>query len=309
MRSPSRSTPRKNTARRRNVTRSSIPAAYGMTAQSYARLSSRRDGSTTLESFEIFPIVSQSSGLSYMLPMTPTKWTGTRTQTLASSFTQSRPLSIEVGWEPAVGTGTAGSVAIGTVWSGARLPNDGDSWSSISRSLAATNGGFICTLWHHMQRKIDCARNLRANGFPMYEVQPDDIPFWILVASTDTTGAVIGYLTVRSVLTLRNPICGSVTPPVTAAGPMSFTHDAEAGTTKLTVNKNLFNNTLAIGQDMLFTFGRNLLNTVSNVLTQVLSTVKGALIAIVNNEYVFAVDSNYATQQALGYVIGRAVNF
>lgn len=308
MRTPSRKTGRKIT-RRKNVSRSSIPAAYGMTTQSYARLSSRRDGSTTLESFEIFPVTSQSAGLSYMLPMTPTKWIGTRTQTLASSFTQSRPLAIEIGWEPAVGTSTAGSVALGTVWSGARLPSESDSWSSISRSLAATNGGFITTLWKHMRRTVDCARNLRANGFPMYEVQPDDIPFWILVASTDTTDTVIGYLTVKSVITLRNPICGSISPPISGAGKMEFTHDAEANTTTMSVNKNYINSEISVGQDILFTFGRNLLNNVPAVLTQILSTVRGSLKAIVGNNYMFNVDSNYATQQALGYIVGRSANF
>ena len=160
-----------------------------------------------------------------------------------------------------------------------------------------------------MSKTVACARNLRSNAFPMYEVQPDDIPFWILVASTDATGEVIGYLTVRTVMTLRNPICGAATPPVTAAGMMSFDHDAEKGTTTLSVIKDAFNNTLAVGQDILFTFGRNLINTSTNILTQVLSVVKGALIQVLENKYVFAVDSNYATQQALGYVIGRAVNF
>lgn len=305
----SRSQRRKPQARAPRVRRSQVPAAFGMNTSSYARLKSGRDGSTTLESFEIFPITSSSSGLSYMIPMTPTKWIGTRTQTLSSTFSQSRPLDCQVGWEPAVSTGTAGSVAIGTVWSGARLPNDGNSWSSLSRVLAATNGGFICTIWDHHHSAISCGRNLRANGFPLYEVQPDDIPFWVCVASSDTSGAVIGYLTIRIRMTLRNPTYGATSPPVTAASMGTFTHDAENNSTTLTVAQGAFNKALSIGQDLLLAFGSNLINTASTVLSQILSPVRASLTEVAGGEYKFKVDSNFATQQALTYVIGIASNF
>ena len=287
--------------------RTRIPVALGYATTNYARLKSAPSGAI-LSSREIFPVIAQKSGLSYALPMTPSKWSGTRTCALAYTYSSHRPLKVRVYWEPAVSTATPGSVAIGTVFAGARLPNDSDSWSSISRSLAASNGGFICTIWDHHSRIVETGRNLRSNQFPLYEVSPDDIPFWICLATSSTEG-MIGYLVVETVFSLKNPLSGSMSQPITGAGQVSISHDESQNTSTMTVNQSFFNKALQIGQDLLFTSASNLKNIAGNVMTSILSPFVGQVKSITSDSYVFNVDNNFATQQALGYVIGMSSNF
>lgn len=287
--------------------RTRIPVALGYATTNYARLKAAPSGAI-LSSREIFPVTAQKAGLSYALPMTPSKWSGTRTCALSYTYASHRPLKVRVYWEPAVSTSTPGSVAIGTVFAGARLPNDSDSWSSISRSLAASNGGFICTIWDHHSRIVETGRNLRANQFPLYEVSPDDIPFWICLATSSTEG-MIGYLVVETVFSLKNPLSGSMSQPITGAGQVSISHDDSQNTSSMTVSQSFFNKALQVGQDLLFTTASNLKNVAGNVMTSILSPFVGQVKSITSDSYVFNVDNNFATQQALGYVIGMSSNF
>lgn len=298
---------KQNRTRRTRTARRGIPVAYGYSNSNYARLQSSPSGAV-LSSREIFPVTATTAGLSYMLPMTPTKWSGTRTCALAYTYASHRPLKVRVYWEPAVSTSTPGSIAIGTVFAGARLPNDTDSWSSVSRSLAATNGGFISTIWDHHSREIVTGTNLRANQFPLYEVSPDDIPFWICLATSATEG-MIGYLVVETVFSLKNPLSGSMSQPITGAGMMDFVHSSEDNTTQIILPQNFFNKLLNVGQDLLFTTGRNLFNTAGGIINSVLSPFVAKLKSVQAATYTFDVDNNFNTQTALGYVIGLSSNF
>lgn len=289
------------------TSRTRIPVAYGYATSNYARLDSAPSGAI-LSCREIFPVIAQSSGLSYALPMTPSKWSGTRTCALSYTYASHRPLKVRVYWEPAVSTATPGSVAVGTVFAGARLPNDSDSWSSISRSLAASNGGFVCTIWDHHSTMISTGRNLRANQFPLYEVSPDDIPFWICLATSATEG-MIGYLVVEAIFSLKNPLSGSMSQPITGAGSVQITHDDSANTSTMTIPQQFFNKALQIGQDFVFTAASNLKNVAGNIMTSILSPFVGQLASSSGSNYVFNVDNNFATQQALGYVVGMSSNF
>lgn len=295
--------------RRNRQRRRAIPVAYSFSARASAMFKQEKDGSTSLTSTEIFPVISQASGLSYMLPMTPTKWANTRTCALAYTYASHRPLSCTVSWEPAVATSTSGSVAIGTVFAGARLPNDGDRWENISRALACTNGGFISTIWDHHTSSIALARNLRANQFPLYEVSADDIPFWVCVATSDTSGTTIGYLVVTTKFTLRNPLSGSISQPVTGSSSVQFTHDDQKNETSMSVPQSAINRVLGIGADYTWTFARNLINGAGAVVSSILSPITARLSGVSGGNYVFSVDSAIATQSALGYVIGQAANF
>lgn len=300
--------------RLRQITRSApvtrrrgIPVASSFSTSNYATLKSG-SSSATLVSKEIFPVSASPTGLSFMIPMTPTKWSGTRTCALSYTYASHRPLACRVYWEPAVSTATPGSVAIGTVFAGARLPNDSDGWNSISRSLASTNGGFISTIWDHHASTIDCGRNLRANQFPLYDIQPDDIPFWICLATSATTG-MIGYLVIETKFTLRNPLSGAMAQPVTGAGDLTFTHDAENNTTQMSASTSMFNKILNVGQDYLFTPSRNILNTAGQAIVSILSPFIASVTSSLNDNYTFKVDNNINSQNMLGYVVGLASNF
>lgn len=296
----------KNTAKRMYARRRrSIPVAYSMRASAHAEIRVS-DTSASLTSVEIFPIQAREVGCAFMLPMSPSKWSGTRTAVLASTYDSFRPLSCSVSWEPAVATSTPGSVALGTVFAGCRLPAD-DSWASLSSSLAATNGGFISTIWDHSSSNISLQRNLRANLFPLYNIQSDDIPFWICVASSAASESVLGYLVVKTKFTLRNPAVPGSAPPVSGSGAFDFS--VKDGKTTLTVAKSVVNKVLSTGQDFLFSFARRLVNSAGAPITSILDTILGHLTSVTEAAYQFSVDSNIAAQTALGYIVGISTNF
>lgn len=294
--------------RSKRSTRKTVPVAYTRTTSSYASLRNTRDGSATLSTREIFPVVSQPSGLSLMIPMTPTKWSSTRSASLAQTYASHRPLRCMIAWEPAVGTSTSGSVAVGTVFAGARLPNDSDSFNSIGSALTATNGGFMTSVWNPSVKNINLGRNLRANQFPLFEVSSDDIPFWICVATSDTSGTQLGYLIVETTFTLRNPLVGSVSAPVIGSGTISIQH-SEQGASTMSVPKSRFNRALNIGADYAWAFAKNLVSVTGSLITSILSPIIARLASSTDSDYVFSIDSNIGTQEALGYVIGQAPNF
>lgn len=293
----------------KSTKRKTIPVAYTRTSSSYATLRNSRDGSASLMTREIFPVSSQPAGLSLMLPMTPTKWAGTRSASLAQTYASHRPLVCKVSWEPAVGTSTSGSVAVGTVFAGARLPNDSDSFNSLANALAATNGGFMTSIWNPSSKRINLGRNLRANQFPLFEVSADDIPFWICVATSDTSGNQLGYLNVETTFTLRNPLVGSFASPVIGSGEVNIQHDPETKVSKMTIPQSRINRVLSVGADYAWTFARNLLNASGSVITSILSPIIARLSSNNGSVYEFTIDSNIGTQQALGYIIGQAPNF
>jgi len=304
----SQNKPTKKTQRPRRIRRWRIPAAFTATFQSSSSIKTDSSGAATLRCREIFAIEAQAEGASFMLPITPTKWAGTRTAVLASTYSSHRPLSISVKWEPMVGTSTSGSVAFGTVFAGVRLPSSTDTYVNLSRSLAATNGGFVSTIWDHHSSNVALGRNLRANQFPLYEVSADDIPLWLVLSSSVTAGP-IGYLVVDAVFTLRNPLSGQSTPPITATATASFTHSNESNQTTMSVPRSAFNRVVEVGQNLAFAFARNLISVAGGVVNQILSPLIASYLRTENDNYVFSVDNVIATQNALSYVIGLAPNF
>lgn len=298
----------RNSKKTKRSTRKTVPVAYTRTTSAYATLRNSRDGSATLSTREIFPVVSQPAGLSLMIPMTPTKWSSTRSASLAQTYASHRPLRCMIAWEPAVGTSTSGSIAVGTVFAGARLPSDSDNFNSIGSALTATNGGFMTSVWNPSIKAINLGRNLRANQFPLFEVSPDDIPFWICVATSDTSGTQLGYLIVETTFTLRNPLVGSISAPVIGSANVSITH-SDQGATTMSVPKSKFNKVLNVGADYAWAFAKNLVSVSGALITSILSPIIARLSSATDADYVFSVDSNIGTQQALGYVIGQSPNF
>lgn len=293
--------------RQLRMRRRSIPVAYSMRANAHASIVVR-DTSASLTSVEIFPVTARSSGCALMIPMTPTKWSSTRTAQLAATYDSFRPLSCTLSWEPAVSTSTPGSVAIGTVFAGCRLPASND-WTSLSSALAATNGGMISTIWDHNTTTISLQKNLRANLFPLYNVDPDDIPFWICVASNASSDTTLGYIVLKTKFTLRNPAVPGSLPPLSGRVEASFTHNSESNTTTMSIASAALNRAVQVGQDIIFTFGQQLVNTASQIGVNILEGVIARVTALSGGAYQFSVDNSIATQQAIGYVIGVGSNF
>jgi len=300
--------PKRSNRRFRRSKGTRVPVAYGTTNSSFAYTMSAKDGSTVLRCREIFQITAtnkdgQKDGLDFALPVCPTKWVNTRTSTISSAFTQFRPTSLRVHWEPAVSTSTPGSLAFGTLWSGARLPTGASDFDTLSSALVCTNGGFITTVWAKAGSAINVGRNLRANGFPMYEVSADDIPLWLMCISSVTSGP-IGQLVVEMTCTLRNPISGAVSPPIAGSQDIVMTHDDQTSTTTATMSSTGISRVLRTGEDIVLAFSRALVNTAGEVMTQILSPVIASVESFASNTYTLRVDPAYGTQTGRATIVG-----
>lgn len=281
------------------------PAAFSYITSSYANISIVR-GEPRLNIREIFHIDTVTKGLSAAIPVSPTKWRGTRAASLAANYTSFRPLSCRIQWHPAVGTSQEGNIAIGTIFDGARLPS-GD-WTGLSQSLTASNGGFMVTMWQPATTTIKLGTCLRDNLYPTYQINEDEIPFWVVAAGSVAKQSA-GYIIINLSMSLKNPINGIADPPTTYTGPTEFVHDDETKTTVMKIDNQLLNKTLNIGTDYSFVLRDILRGTqgqaIANILSPIIATVK----EIVEGRTVFAVDSNVATQTMTGTLVGLCRNF
>lgn len=138
-----------------------------------------------------------------MYPFSPTKWTASRTAAQAALYTSFRPKKVRFTYNPTVPVTTEGSVAFGTVFDGSRF-GEAATYDEFARALVTTNGGFIVPVWQKHSVEIQLGRNLRANTFPTHDIDPDDIPFWFIIATSNPGN--FGFIRVDCLLTLRNPI-------------------------------------------------------------------------------------------------------
>lgn len=276
---------------------SSIPAAFGSSETSFAYISGSGPVSN-LVCQEIFSVKSTKTG-AFILPICPTKWSGTRTQVLASTYTAHRPLELQIRWVPSVSTSTPGMVAVGTVFDGARINLSG-TFDADCRTLAATNGGVVSTVWKPTTTKINLKRNLRANNFPLYEVSDDDIPLWVVCVNSVEQEGVIGQLMVRAKFTLRNPAMNASI-PTSWSGVATLTRSGEETTMKI---DGQLEPKPSLGNMYNFAFGKNLLDDSGTTIAQALQAVSAQVTGV--DPVIFALNQPFSTQSAYGSVIGLA---
>lgn len=89
----------------------------------------------------------------------------------------------------------------------------------------------------------------------------------------------------------------------------NFTHNSEDNTTVMSIASQALNRAVQVGQDILFTFGEQLVNTASQIGVNILEGVVARVTSLSGGAYQFSVDNSIATQQAIGYVIGVGSNF
>lgn len=305
----SKSNRRSNKSRRRKQGLGSYrPTSYSFAATSRARLY-QRGGNTYIQSRELFSVTPATSGLSLAIPVCPTKWQNTRTAVLSSTFTDFRPFRIRLIWLPTVGSNTQGSVSVGTVFSGARLPSASD-YPSIMRSLCSSNGGFSTTAWMTHYSRVRLQTNLRANNFPMYEVSPDDIPFWITVATDVQSATPIGQLCVEMTIALKNPITPGTAPPVSGVDyAASITEDPNTHDKFLNVTTDNLNFSPTVGTEYSFAPLQLMYNTTDQVINPILQAFKGEFRSQSGGKSLFAIDPLFKTIANLGIsLIGRMSN-
>lgn len=281
------------------------PAAFSYLTSSSAELRVVR-GEPRLYIREIFHIDTVTSGLSAAIPVSPTKWRGTRAASLAANYTSFRPLKCKIHWHPSVGTSQEGNIAIGTIFDGARLPT-GD-WTGLSQSLTASNGGFMVTMWQPAFSVVQLGTCLRDNLYPTYQINEDEIPFWVVAAGSVSKQSA-GYIVINLVMSLKNPINGTADPPTTFTGPTEFVHDEDTKTTVMKINNQLLNKTLNVGTDYSFVLRDILRGTAGQAIAQILSPIIATVKEVVDGKTVFLVDPNIASQTSMGTLVGLCRNF
>lgn len=269
------------------------PAGYSFTMSNYASLSNR-NGYAILTAREIFEVkTSTQDTFDWMLPFTPTKWLGSRTATLCSTYTDFRPLFTRISYIPNVSTNTNGLVSFGTVFSGASL-RDLSSQQMLTM-LPSTNGGFNTTIWQRAFRNIALGTSLRANTFPLYNIDDDDIPFWMVmkVFSSFNSGTTVGNIVVTTRIALHNPIFRSI-PPLSANNIKASVIE-DSGNKYLSIVKSSIAQALTEGREYLFAFGRPLLNGSNETLLSPLQFLSAPLQTIGDSNYLFTLENVYST--------------
>lgn len=261
----------------------SIPSAFGYRSRARTQVSrARNDGSVVIRTKEIFPITytSQNSEdqVAWMLPCTPTKWTNTRTATQCSIYSSYRPAFMRVSWRPNVGTHTNGSIAFGTLWDSSAV-NFVDK-PAVMQALTASNGGFVSSIYLRTSSKIALSTNLRANTFPCFDVQPDDIPFWLAVCiDAEESANILGNIEVTSVFIMHNTVTNSRPSTSVNNAPADIVHDdatlevKERSILRIPARVTIPNITEL--QDYWFYFARPLFDTNSKPIIPALKAVVG----------------------------------
>lgn len=296
------STVSRRTARRRNTRVNSrrlgirmtpAPVTIGFSGKAYSTIKQTAAGAY-VKCREIFHISKFTDGLAFQLPLCPSKWIGTRTNQLCSCFTDFRPLSLKLHWMPDCPTTTAGTIAVGTVFSGSSLPST-TSYNELSKFCTISNGGYITTAWKPYSSSVSLKTHLRANNFPMLDVDPDDIPLWIIVASDVTTPDNLGYLYVDAEFALKNPVVGTAQAPVSFMKRVAITHEDASGdtpaTTKFVVPQNEIQGLVNPGTEVLVTPGVSLQNTSNQVIIKPLQYLVAKATQIAEGAVTFFIDS------------------
>lgn len=288
--------------RRRNA---GLPAAVLNSNSTSAMILNRRNGAQMVVK-EVFPVYYHpSETLDFALPFSPTKWAGTRTATLLSTFSSYRPRRCIIRWQTAVGTTTNGNIAIGTTFQGSSF--NLTTRPTAYQALPASNGGISTSIYRNTWKGVTLSSSLGANLYANFNVDPDDVPFWILaVAETGLdANTKLGDLVVEAVLSVHNPCTVSEVNPSALNISTSITHDNENNVTTLSVLKDLIAQPLSAGKDYYFTFNRPLFNTSSAMLAKPLKFISANLSQITDSNYIFSLDSmTQSVASLIGSLIG-----
>lgn len=75
----------------------------------------------------------------------------------------------------------------GTIFADNRLQYTKAGSGVALESLVPTNGGFVCSIWRPYTSVVDVRNSLTQPMYPLSNIQPDDIPFWLFAYTTVET--------------------------------------------------------------------------------------------------------------------------
>lgn len=293
---------------RRRVSRSYAPTAFGYSLTPYQRQYTTRSGAVHLRSREVFSVTwSEGDTLSFALPFCPCKWEHTRTSAIVNTFSTFRPLRTRITWQPTVGTNSSGTVTFGTVFAGTQLSFSNN--EEASQSIMTTNGGFQTTVWKPYSRLIMLRTHLSRNNFPTSNIDPDDIPFWIVGSFTAQQEVGIrGHLIVESTLSLTNPVNSTTSPlPAKTFRMNLYKTEDDPPITEAQVIKTADLN-LEVGQDVWFAPFKNVTGSGSQIINHILEPIF-ATVRSIDDKIHFQFPSEFAEQIVDMVMGGRPSNF
>lgn len=296
-----------------------VPAAYASRNITNTRIKTSRNGSCLLYSRELFNVVaSKDNVIDFALPICPTKWENTRTKTFAQAYCDSRLLKFVYTFMPAQGTSAAGRIAFGTSFSDAN--SNYTNKEQMINQLPATNGGFQSTMWLPTTRRVGLGSNLSRNLYSHYNVEPDDIPFWLYGVNVGASeGTVLGTIKIQAIWSMKNPTYSNNYQNLDG----SFTADSSSGVIK--VAKSLLNGAYEVGRQVYMKVKNLGLNSKVNPMTitatvsandgvnvsfnlpAVLSSITGLAMIIIGaaNWFPTAVAATYSEDQSHLTTIGN----
>lgn len=191
---------------RRRTSVRSAPVALGFASTTYADIVNR-NGEVKLRFREIFPVVAPPTGssLTFALPIAPQMWTGTRTQTLSTTWQSFKPLSLNIRWMPTCPTTTQGTISFGTIVGGIKMGVEVNDAQSIHAALCSTHGGFMTSVWRSAGSSVKLKGTLTKPLYPTSQASEDEIPLWVAAYSDWRENSNDGYLILSGTFKLANP--------------------------------------------------------------------------------------------------------
>lgn len=275
----------------------SIPAAYTSSSSAYA--SFNKINSTI--SFQEMFTVDCSQGY-FVLPLSPTKWAGTRTRTLVQTYGSFRPLRIQVSYQPSVATSTGGVIAIGTVFNGNRIDLTSDVASNIG-AISSLANSFMTQVYQRCSMPLRLGTALSRNNYPTTLIDEDDIPLWIV---SQSTVASPGFIIISGLLSVHNPMNVQVSSISGSAVGSIVKPTEEGGETTLQIPAGNLSGGFAVGDTVKFVASKELQSTTGNIIYHALEPVVATVRSKATDVIKFAVNSALAATTARFFPIGQA---
>lgn len=159
-----------------------ILAGYGSSITSVFSSRATSDGQI-VRGYDLLPIFTLGSNISFYLPSNPTSWNGTRIAAIASGYQSYRPLSFKIHYRPQTGSNSSVAVFIGTLWQTNYITGR----SQLEPSLLTSPGGVYTPAWQSCVSTVHCGTYLPQRMFPTRDPHTTTVPFAIVARSTDSS--------------------------------------------------------------------------------------------------------------------------
>lgn len=145
-------------------------------------------------------LVPNQDSLFAVIPCNPAYWLGTRVASLASTYSNYRPVRMTFHYVPQVPVTEKGTVVMGTLW------NAGARDEALQQTLLTSNGGLMCQCYIPADTNVALSTALPQNSFYMAGPFNRDTNPFVFVALVRGSQVVPGYFYVSYSFDFWNPV-------------------------------------------------------------------------------------------------------